>query len=118
MSVKKGLIVCAALLLCLSSAFSASADPIQESRAEFMTIELNQIEELGVNHEQGSIGFVVDGVHYFYYIHSGDNAQRMIATSSVLNDLRSCTRIKIRHEPYGLHQKITNLLIVFGRTGK
>ena len=83
-----------------------------------MTIELNQIEELGVNHQQGSIGFVVDGVHYFYYVDSGDNAQKTIATSSILNDLRSCTRIKIKHEPYGLHRKITNLLIVFRRARK
>lgn len=115
MSAKNGWIFLACFLLYFSSAFGASTDPVQESRAEFMTVELNEIEDLGVNHRQGSIGFTVEGVHYFYYIQATDNAQKMIATSSVLNDLRSAKRIKITHEPYGLHRRITNLLIVFGK---
>jgi len=60
------------------------------------------------------MGFTVNGVEYFYYVDGSDDSQRSIAVSALLGDLQRASTVQIRSQRYGLHRRVTNLLLFYG----
>ncbi len=97
------------MFLSFSYAFAEELEDV-----ESFEILIEDIDSISVNHEQGGIGFVIQSINFFYYIESEDNCQKIIATSLLLNDIQNASTIQIRHIPYGMHRKITNILLFYG----
>ncbi|NOR56861.1 MAG: hypothetical protein GQ531_11745 [Sulfurovum sp.] len=110
MHVKRVLII---LLLSFTCIFGDTNTQVSNKKVEFTKVNADQITSISVNHEKGSISIVIDEVYYLYYINSFFKPLQVIAISSVLNDLRSAKKITINHEKYGLHRKVTNLLMFY-----
>ena len=110
MCAKKVLII---LLLSFTCIFGDTNTQVEDTRVDYTTVNVNEITRISVNHEGGSIGIVINKVHYLYYVNSFFKPLQVIAISSVLNDLRSAKKITITHKKYGLHRKVTNLLMFY-----
>ena len=73
-----------------------------------------ELANLQVNHQQGSIRFMIGGEPCFFYIQGSDDASRTLATSALISDLQRATTVQIRHERYGIKRRATNFLLFFG----
>ena len=77
-------------------------------------IPTKAIQQISVNHEQGSIAFEINKINYFYYINANTPYEKIVSTSNLLSDIQKSTTVQIKHEPHGYHRKITNLLLFYG----
>ena len=85
-----------------------------EKDVAYFEIPVSLLKDVSVNHEQGSIGFTLNNTEYFYYVQAEEAWERIEATSKLLADIRNASTLQIKSETYGLHRKITNLLLFYG----
>lgn len=89
----------------------------QEKDANEFEIPISELKSISVNHAKGSISFHIQDIQYFYYIQTDeddDNCELISASSAILKDIMSASTIQIQSIPYGLHRKVTNLLLFYG----
>lgn len=103
------------LLCCLPACFLLMVCSIAfAGKVVYFEISPSAIKEISVNHEQGSISFYINGIYYFYDIQAKETWQKILAVSHLLADIRNASVLQVKSQPYGLHQKIVNLLLFYG----
>lgn len=108
----KYIISMAMVIFLIAQPLFADAEGVED--AKYFEVSTSEIKDLGVNHEQGSISFIVDDVQYFYYVEGDEKWKQILASRELQQAIIQASFVQVKHVAYGLHRKIVNLLLFYG----